>query len=78
MDANDFNGIAPLDQTALRKLRNPTFLLGVVSRKSIALPLSLRITYDSKKLPMLHVHLPSGISFISKKQTKPIKIYEIL
>ncbi|SVB07478.1 uncharacterized protein METZ01_LOCUS160332 [marine metagenome] len=31
-----------------------------------------------KKLPMLHVHLPSGISFISKKQTKPIKIYEIL
>lgn len=78
MDANDFNGIAPLDQTALRKLRYPTFLLGVVSRKSIALPLSLRITYDSKKLPMLHVHLPSGISFISKKQTKPIKIYEIL
>ena len=78
MDANDFNGIAPLDQTALRKLRNLTFLLGVVSRKSIALPLSLRITYDSKKLPMLYIHLPSGISFISKKQTKPIKIYEIL
>ena len=51
MDANDFNGIAPLDQTALRKLRYPTFLLGVVSRKSIALPLSPRITYDSKKTP---------------------------
>jgi len=64
VDANDFNGIAPLDQTALRKLRNPTFLLGVVSRKSIALPLSPRITYDSKKLPILYIHLPSGVSVI--------------
>ena len=64
MDANDFNGIAPLDQTALRKLRYPTFLLGVVSRKSIVLPLSPRITYDSKKLPMLYIHLPSGVSVL--------------
>ncbi len=75
MDANDFNGIAPLDQTALRKLRYPTFLLGVVSRKSIVLPLSPRITYDSKKTPNVACSSAFRYFFHIKKNRQNLSKY---